>query len=530
MLTEVNETNLLDRVDELRIQASAALDPQKQLVLSQFLTPPSVARMMASMPQSGNSSLSILDAGAGVGTLSAACVADFCTRPEKPRSIRLICYEVDQILIPFLQQSLDLCSTVCEKAGIELEAICIQNDFLEDFATGSKLMRAHGMNRRDVNIAVINPPYQKLGTKSETRRLLRHSGIDANNLYSAFLMACIRLLEPYGELVAITPRSFCNGPHHRKFRRALVESVRFRRIHVFESRERIFADSKVLQEMIVLHAIKSQKPIDRVVITSSLDAHSEIDFHEVAYDRVVRPDDPEVFIRLSTSHQDELISRRIETFPASLSDLGLEVSTGPLVDFRNAKYLRRGAEVEGVPLICPSNIVGFSVQWPNGSNGNYDRILCCEHTLRYLVPNENYVLVKRMSSKEDKKRVVAAVFDSSIWDKDWIALENHLNYFHCAGRGLSMDVAWGLAAFLNSSLVDRYIRQFNGHTQVNATDLRSLRYPTLQELRHLGSWVLNQNLSQKVIDDAVDNLVYESIQVDSGEYAGTEVVPFQPRS
>ena len=52
--------------------------------------------------------------------------------------------------------------------------------------------------------------------------------------------------------------------------------------------------------------------------------------------------------------------------------------------------------------------------------------------------------------------------------------ENHLNYFHENGEGLPLDLAKGLAAFLNSDAVDQYFRIFSGHTQVNATDLRNL--------------------------------------------------------
>ena len=40
--------------------------------------------------------------------------------------------------------------------------------------------------------------------------------------------------------------------------------------------------------------------------------------------------------------------------------------------------------------------------------------------------------------------------------------------------------------FLNSSIVDMYLREFSGHTQVNAADLRSLFYPTLSQLVRLG--------------------------------------------
>src|SRR4051794_11542737 len=72
---------------------------------------------------------------------------------------------------------------------------------------------------------------------------------------------------------------------------------------------------------------------------------------------------------------------------------------------------------------------------------------------------------------------------------------NHLNYFHRSGRGLS--------AFLNSMLVDAYFRQFNGHTQVNATDLRNLRYPTLAQLRALGQRIGETVLTQQELDDLI---------------------------
>ena len=62
-----------------------------------------------------------------------------------------------------------------------------------------------------------------------------------------------------------------------------------------------------------------------------------------------------------------------------------------------------------------------------------------------------------------------------------MGFENHLNYFHKKGRGIDMPLARGLAAFLNSTLVDAYFRQFNGHTQVNATDLRSLTAEALHD-------------------------------------------------
>ena len=58
--------------------------------------------------------------------------------------------------------------------------------------------------------------------------------------------------------------------------------------------------------------------------------------------------------------------------------------------------------------------------------------------------------------------------------------------FHQDRHGLEPALARGLAAYLNTSLVDAWFRQFSGHTQVNATDLRALRYPSRADLVRLG--------------------------------------------
>jgi adenine-specific DNA-methyltransferase len=104
-----------------------------------------------------------------------------------------------------------------------------------------------------------------------------------------------------------------------------------------------------------------------------------------------------------------------------------------------------------------------------------------------LLPNEHYVVVKRFSAKEEPRRVMAARCIPEVFgDASDIAFENHLNVFHKDGQGLDSEVAAGLAAYLNSDLVDEFVRQFNGHTQINATDLRKLRYPSTTQLRELG--------------------------------------------
>ena len=122
--------------------------------------------------------------------------------------------------------------------------------------------------------------------------------------------------------------------------------------------------------------------------------------------------------------------------------------------------------------------------------------------MKWLYPNGHYVVVRRLSSKEEKRRVVAYhVQPEDFPGQPYLGFENHLNVFHRRKQGLSPELAHGLALYLNSGFVDKLFRRFNGHTQVNATDLRSLPYPSADTLEALGRWADGQTeLTQENVE------------------------------
>lgn len=77
---------------------------------------------------------------------------------------------------------------------------------------------------------------------------------------------------------------------------------------------------------------------------------------------------------------------------------------------------------------------------------------------------------------------------AAVWSDDLCqpAFDNKLNYIHCSGRGVESGLALGLTVWLNSKRVDDFFRVFSGHTQVNAGDLRQMKFPSLEQLRLLG--------------------------------------------
>jgi adenine-specific DNA-methyltransferase len=147
------------------------------------------------------------------------------------------------------------------------------------------------------------------------------------------------------------------------------------------------------------------------------------------------------------------------------------------------------------------------IEWPKESK-KPNAIALNESTKKMLFPSGFYTVVKRFSSKEEKQRIVARVVNPEMLVSEYVGLENHLNVFHLKKGGIDSDLAYGLAAYLNSSYVDRHFRSFNGHTQVNATDLKQMRYPKREVLITLGEWAKwIPSFDQLLIDKKIQQIL-----------------------
>jgi len=500
--------DLLEAVEETRRRVSKSLDRHRRAILGQFFTPAPVALFMAEMFEARNPVLRVLDAGAGIGSLSAAFVAVMSRRAHRPQAISITAYEIDSELIPHLQATLDLCKKTSIEAGISFEARVIEGNFLEAGARSlAGDLFARGIDEQ-FDCAILNPPYRKIRSDSCDRKLLRAIGLETSNIYTGFLAITAKLLAPAGEMVAITPRSFCNGPYFEPFRRFFLKEMRFRRVHVFDTRDRAFADDEVLQENIIFRAVKTANRTDDVLVSSGLDAKdSDLRIRTIKHDDLVRPDDPHLFIHIIPDEDGDSVRRRIRKLQYTLEALGLAVSTGRVVDFRAKHLLRAQPGPKTVPLIYPCHLRHGFVEWPNGRTRKPNALALCPGAEDLVVLKGYYVLVKRFSAKEERRRVVAAVYDPLRIPSEHVAFENHLNFYHFRGAGLPASLAKGLAAFLNSTLVDSYFRQFSGHTQVNATDLRSLRYPAPEKLVMIGQRIGKTFPDQEELDRLVEEVI-----------------------
>jgi adenine-specific DNA-methyltransferase len=495
-------------------EGCAALKADYRSHMGQFLTPPSVAAFLASMFESAEGDVRLLDFGAGVGALTAAFVQEVLGREQKPHSLHLTAWEIEKEFIGGLERVLEECAEAGRAMGVPTSYELKHGDMLKEGVTlVEEDLFQEARRSRGFTHAIMNPPYRKINTDSEARRVLRRTGLETSNLYTGFLWLAVRLLEPEGQIVAITPRSFCNGPYFLAFREKFFGLMALERLHIFDRRDALFAGDNVLQENLIMYARRSANRRESVVLSSSDGLPTGVSrTRTVPYSRVIDPADSGRMVHLALKVADDDVKSAVMGMSATLADLGVEVSTGRVVDFRARDFLRKNPGEHTVPLIYPLHFNGGCVHWPCAESRKPNALLAVPETEELLVPNGVYVLVKRFTAKEERRRVMATVFrpQGNLAGFRSVGFENHLNYFHCKGGALDEVLAEGLAVYLNSTLVDSYFRQFSGHTQVNATDLRSLRYPSREQLCWLAKSVEVGPRDQAATDAAVDAMIRTS--------------------
>ena len=222
----------------LQAAARSTLLAHRQQDLGQYFTPIWVARLMASMAETNGEPVSILDPGAGAGTLFTAYAAHCLRQETAPRTLSVTAFEIDPALRPFLERSAEAVRQACALRSVRCQVELRFEDFAQQT---SREWLGHLFSEPETfDAAILNPPYKKLSSGSDLRARLDALGIAAPNLYAAFRGLALRAVKPGGLVVAIVPRSFCNGTYFRRFRRFLLDTASVRRVHLFARRDQAF--------------------------------------------------------------------------------------------------------------------------------------------------------------------------------------------------------------------------------------------------------------------------------------------------
>lgn len=464
----------IEAAAEQRIRAIEATGEAHRRAFAQHLTPKETALLAASMfsPAEGGG-LRCLDLGAGTGMLSVALMSRY-----GDRIAHVDCVEADPVL-----------ARVCDEELGSVDHSVIVADALT------------GTPDQKYDRVILNPPYMKMGTDDPRQEVLP---VHCANLYSAFMAIALTRLAEKGEAVAIVPRSWMNGGYFAPFRRWALAGWSLDSIHVYGSRTEVFRDTKVLQEtMLVRFSRCRQVPFIKVGQSGGKADEVEVLEHPAADlitgdDRVIR------------------IAPMAGGVVGTVESRGYCPSTGKVVDFRSRDRIYMTREEAGDAGARPEDVyrLVYAGNMRTGELRHPADIGKCqwfraddESALAQLIQPGSYVVVKRFSSKEEARRVVAR----PITIDEPIALENHTSFIHqgtprrvvpLAGK----DLARGLAVWLNSTYIDGWFRDVSGSTQVNAKDIKAMPCPDEGTLTRLGrGW--RPAMGQEEVDEAVRGIV-----------------------
>lgn len=484
------DAGLLEACTEAAKQHEASSSADHRRSRGQVFTPPEVARFMAGLLPEITKRFRLLDPGAGPGILTAA-VCERVTKLRSPRHLDVHLYETDKALLPLLRRNVTLCRDALLRAGHSADFEVHTEDFVfaNEHISEQPSLFAPVSAPETFDAVITNPPYFKIDGDSPHATLFRALVHGQPNIYALFLAVAAGVLRPGGSLVAITPRSFCNGLYFRGFRHWFFERMTLRHAHLFESRKDAFREAGVLQESLITLTTRLGVPAQHVTLTTSygrgdLASPRRI---ELPANRVVDDSCGDMVVRLPSDDVDARIMAIVESWPSRFADHGLKVSTGPVVSFRANEYLVHAARERGtVPLLLVHNVRLFRTEWPLPENGKPAAFRVAPGSEKMLVPTLNYVLLRRFSAKEERRRLTASCLLRENFPSKRVALENHVNYVYHSERELTEDETFGLAGLFNSVLLDRYFRTLSGNTQVNATELRTLNFPNLTTVRNIG--------------------------------------------
>ncbi|RJP47027.1 MAG: hypothetical protein C4583_17550 [Anaerolineaceae bacterium] len=481
----------------------------------QFFTPPSVARHMAKQLGQIQNGASLLEPAIGSGVLVCAVIERLIAE-KRSLEISITAYETDNELCELSREILKFASKEAYKVGIKINWQVFQEDFVLACIPDDQpsLFDSSKSRKKTFTHVISNPPYFKLNAEDRRVKAVYGKLNGHTNIYTLFMALSAKLLLPEGKATFIVPRSFCSGVYFSEFRRDLLKEVTPFSLHVFQSRNDVFKKDAVLQENVIFSFEKLSQPQENrywagyINISSSNDdknLEEGIISRQVSYKHFLSDHNGLLQFRLPTGMLDEQILDTVDKWKDTLEKLGFQVSTGRVVPFRAKRLLKERVKAGNgtAPLLWMQNVKSYQVEYPLEGFEKPQAVSVNDPSL--LVPNANYVLLRRFSAKEDRRRLISAPFIGEEFEFEQIGFENHLNVIFRKTGTLSTSETIGLSAILNSAIIDRYFRIVNGNTQVNAAELRILPIPPLEVVKNIGEKI---QTTQADTPEKIENIIF----------------------
>ncbi|URZ04708.1 Eco57I restriction-modification methylase domain-containing protein [Clostridium felsineum] len=460
---------------------------------SQFFTSYEVAVKMSEFIDlkryKDTTDVKILEPSAGFGILIYAVLL-ILRKKTKIKKIYITLFEKDKIICKSLSKVMMQIKEYLNSYGYKLQYKIINEDFIlfnKNAWSNNNLKEIDGYD-----LIISNPPYRKIN-KSEVESLMIDIITDQPNLYHLFIAISLKLLRTNGEYIALTPRNYLVGKYTIRLRQWILENYSINNLHSFDSRN-LFKE--VNQEVIITKFINKKQ--SKVKVSYNSTSKFIISISKLIFEK------DKYMILIPTNKESLKIVNVFKKRGKRLCDLRISCVVGPIVQFRNLKYLSKIRNDEtDIPFLISSDLKDGYITF-NTREKKYKYV--SNKIKSRLTESTNGVLLRKVTAKDDKEIIVGAVLNKDFFNTNFIGLDSNIIFFRGIERQMSMEECYGLYAFLVSDYFSEYYLLISGTHTINMFELDSMYFPKTKDLISIGSKIINQ---QKIEKRDINKLIYE---------------------
>lgn len=461
---------------------------------SQFFTPSNIAEIMVGSIMNELSitdgHIRVLEPSAGCGLLLVKLILSLA-ETKSIKSFHVTAYEKEDSLFPILLKNMDLLN---QYLSMNFNGLSITFNLIEgNFITLNSDIWSNNDHFLKYDVVIANPPYNKINQLSDEALVMKDLIYGQPNLYSLFIAMSLKMLDSNGILSVLSPRNYLTGEYSKKIRMYIFDNYSLTSLHSFDKRN-IF---RLVNQEVVISTFTNRKNSTNIKVSHNGNFELITTIDELILDK------RDLSVITPTSLYELEVFKRFQSFRFSLSDLGLKASVGPIVQFRNDEYLSKELFSEDyAPLLIVNdiqlnNVIGYFQRQNNPKRKTHNKSISIK--ARSLLKNSNYILVRKITAKDDKDIIITAILEDTFFKHKYLGLDNNLLYIHKLRNDntLARKECYGLYCYINTTLFEKYYSLINGTHTINVSDFSRLKFPSMDTLQKLGDKLIKSNIFSK---------------------------------
>jgi adenine-specific DNA-methyltransferase len=328
-----------------------------------------------------------------------------------------------------------------------------------------------------------NPPY--LPVKREQINFVSNYNVVLNghvNLYALFLWWAVQAASSDGIISFLVPQTLLSGLYFQELRVALDNITQIRAVTRMTDRKGVVGDAdQQVMAVCLQKTITDTKNLKdgmenrvNVIVT-----HNGTDIEKcipvpIPQGNIVKKFASKPIWIISEKQIDYAIQEAIESqLISTIRELApnLVCQNGGFVWNQHPEAIRDTEGVDTIPLISSSSIAPFRFMFPYSMDNPHSKRAYAVSDSKEKVYRVPSVLIQRVTSRKTGRRLIATITSEDFTNRyPKYFVENHVNTITCNED----DLLFGVAAWINSDIMQFLFQMRNGNAQISVYELHNL--------------------------------------------------------